>query len=413
MTVTDAADRPPLDVLVAGGGYVGLSLALALKRGAPSLRVAVADPAPPGAAARDGRASAIASAAREMLDALGIWPALEPLAQPVEEMIVTDSRTRDPVRPVFLTFARAEGSTAPFAHMVPNGALVGALSEAADAAGVERISGRGVGDFSIRPGFAEVTLSDGETRRTRLLVAADGAKSRLRALAGIRTVGWGYGQSGIVVTVAHERPHEGRAEEHFLPAGPFAILPLTGNRSSLVWTEATEAADRLVAADPFTFAIELERRFGHHLGALTVEGAPRAYPLGLMIARSFVADRFALCGDAAHAIHPVAGQGLNLGFKDAAALAESVVDAARLGLDPSSAAVLSRYERWRRFDTVQMGMVTDGLNRLFSNDNPALRIARDVGLGLVDRLPQLKRRFIGVAADSTSTGPRLLRGEAL
>ena len=413
MTVTDEATARPLDVFVAGGGYVGLSLALALKQGAPALSVAVADPAPAGAAARDGRASAIASAARDMLEALGVWQRLAPLAQPVEDMIVTDSRTRDPVRPVFLTFARSADGSAPFAHMVPNGALVAALSDAADAAGVERLQGLGVRNFSMRPGFAEITLSDGSLRRAALLVAADGAKSRLRALAGIQTVGWGYGQSGIVVTVSHERPHNGRAEEHFLPAGPFAILPLAGNRSSLVWTEQTDAADRLVAADAFTFAIELERRFGHHLGALTVEGTPRAYPLALMIARRFVGPRFALCGDAAHAIHPVAGQGLNLGFKDAAALAESVVEAARLGLDPGAASVLARYERWRRFDTVQMGMVTDGLNRLFSNDNPALRIARDVGLGLVDRMPGLKRRFIGVAADAGSSGPRLLRGEAL
>ncbi|SHF56706.1 2-octaprenyl-6-methoxyphenol hydroxylase [Kaistia soli DSM 19436] len=413
MTATDDAAAPPLDVLIAGGGYVGLSLALALKRGAPSLDVAVVDPAPAGAAARDGRASAIASAAREMLTALGVWSTLEPLAQPVEDMIVTDSRTRDPVRPVFLTFAREEGSAAPFAHMVPNGALVAALSDAADRAGVTRIAGSGVTDFETGTAFQRITLADGTTRRARLLVAADGAKSRLRALAGIQTVGWGYGQSGIVVTVKHERPHHGRAEEHFLPAGPFAILPLPDNRSSLVWTESTETADRLVAADPFTFAIELERRFGHHLGAITAEGTPRAYPLGLMIARRFVAPRFALCGDSAHAIHPVAGQGLNLGFKDAAALAESVVEAARLGSDPGSADALSRYERWRRFDTVQMGMVTDGLNRLFSNDSPALRIVRDVGLGLVDRLPGLKRRFIGAAADADPSAPRLLRGEAI
>jgi 2-octaprenyl-6-methoxyphenol hydroxylase len=400
-----------LDVLVAGGGYVGLSLALALKRGAPQLSVAVADPAPAGAASRDGRASAIAAAAREMLSALGVWEEIAPTAEPISEMIVTDSRTRDPVRPVFLTFAR-EGD-GPFAHMVPNGALVAALSKAADAAGVERIQGTGVSDFSANASQVAVTLGDGSRRTARLLVAADGARSRLRALAGIPTVGWTYGQSGIVVTVQHERPHHGRAEEHFLPAGPFAILPLPGNRSSLVWTERTEAADRLVAADAFTFAIELERRFGHHLGKIEAVDRPRAFPLGLMIARRFVGPRFALCGDAAHAIHPIAGQGLNLGFKDAAALAESVVEAARLGLDAGDADALDRYERWRRFDTVQMGMVTDGLNRLFSNDNPALRILRDVGLGIVDRLPPLKRHFIGAASDAGRTAPRLLRGEAI
>lgn len=408
------ADREaaPLDILIAGGGYVGLALALALKRGAPSLAVALVDPAPAGAAARDGRASAIAAQARDMLAALGIWQAIEPAAQPINDMIVTDSRTRDPVRPVFLTFARpAQGE--PFAHMVPNGVLVGALGAAADAAGVERIPGRSVADFSATAASMRVMLDDGSERRAGLLVAADGAKSRLRGLAGIATVGWGYGQSGIVVTVRHERPHGGRAEEHFLPAGPFAILPLPGNRSSLVWTERTEAAERLVAGDAFTFSIELERRFGHHLGAIAAEDAPRAYPLGLMIARRFAGNRFALCGDAAHAIHPVAGQGLNLGFKDAAALAECIVEAARLGLDPGAGEPLARYEAWRRFDTVRMAMVTDGLNRLFSNDNAALRILRDVGLGLVDRMPVLKRRFIGAASDAEIAAPRLLRGEAI
>ncbi|MCX5494726.1 ubiquinone biosynthesis hydroxylase [Kaistia dalseonensis] len=405
--------REPVDVLIAGGGYVGLSLALALKRGAPTLAVAIVDPAPAGAAARDARASAIAAAAKRMLDALGLWEGILPESQPITEMIVTDSRTRDPVRPVFLTFAGTAEHGEPFAHMVPNGVLVGALTAAAVEAGVTMLHGESVTDFIERPGHVDIRLSGGGTIAAKLLVAADGARSRLRDLAGIRTVGWSYGQSGIVATVSHERPHHGRAEEHFLPAGPFAILPLKGNRSSLVWTERTEQAERIIHADDFTFRLELERRFGHHLGAIEPEGPRRAYPLGLTLARRFVAPRFALCGDSAHAIHPIAGQGLNLGFKDAAALAETIVEAARLGLDPGTLDILERYERWRRFDTVQMGMVTDGLNRLFSNDNAALRIIRDVGLGLVDRLPRLKERFIGAASEAGGSAPRLLRGETL
>ncbi len=201
-----------------------------------------------------------------------------------------------------------------------------------------------------------------------------------------------------MATVAHEKPHGGRAEEHFLPAGPFAILPLTPtaageNRSSLVWTEPSDVAERLIG-DRITFQAALDQRFGHKLGAVRVMDAPRAFPLGLKLARVFIKDRFALTGDAAHAIHPIAGQGLNLGYRDAAALAETIVEADRLGLDIGAAATLERYQRWRRFDTMEMALATDGLNRLFSNDNPVLRLARDVGLGLVDRLPQLKRWFI-------------------
>ncbi len=230
----------------------------------------------------------------------------------------------------------------------------------------------------------------------------------------IKTVSWDYGQSGIVVTVEHERPHNGCAEEHFLPSGPFAILPLTNNRSSLVWTEQAHDADRLVAGDDLIFEEELERRFGHKLGALKVIGERRAFPLGLTLARAFVAPRFALAGDAAHGIHPISGQGLNLGFKDVAALAETIVEADRLGLDIGSINILERYQTWRRFDTFRMGVTTDVLNRLFSNDVMPVRIARDVGLGIVDRIPSLKSFFIGQAAGTAArNNPRLLAGETI
>jgi 2-octaprenyl-6-methoxyphenol hydroxylase len=230
-------------------------------------------------------------------------------------------------------------------------------------------------------------------------------------MAGIKTVNWEYGQSGIVCTVAHERPHNGRAEEHFLPAGPFATLPLKGNRSSIVWTERTADAERLVREDDFIFETELEQRFGLKLGEIHVEGPRRAWPLGLTLARAFVAPRFALAGDAAHGIHPIAGQGLNLGFKDAAALAQTVVEADRLGQDIGALDVLERYQQWRRFDTVQMGATTDILNRMFSNDLGPLRAVRDIGLGLVDRMPPLKNLFIRQASGLTGPAPRLLRGE--
>ncbi|MGB3272146.1 MAG: FAD-dependent monooxygenase, partial [Xanthobacteraceae bacterium] len=237
--------------------------------------------------------------------------------------------------------------------------------------------------------------------------------SRLRRQAGIATHGWDYDQSGIVFNVAHERDHEGRAVEHFFPAGPFAILPLTGRRSSLVWTERRSEAARLIALPEDEFQRELESRFGLELGAVRPLDKPRAFPLGYFVARSFIAERLALVGDAAHVIHPIAGQGLNLGLKDVAALAEVVVDAARLGLDIGQADVLERYQRWRRFDTMAMGVATNSLNLLFSNRSDLLRGLRDIGLGLVDRLPPLKSAFIRQAAGLTGEVPRLLRGEAL
>ncbi len=237
-------------------------------------------------------------------------------------------------------------------------------------------------------------LADGTVIAAKLLVAADGARSSIREHAGIQTHGWSYGQSAIVTNVAHERPHHGRAEEHFLPSGPFAILPLKGNRSSIVWTERTAEAERIMALPDAAFRAELERRFKLHLGEITSVSARRVHPLGFFVARSFIAERIALVGDAAHLIHPIAGQGLNMGLRDVAALAEVIVDAIRLGLDPGTADVLERYQRWRRFDTMSMGLATDGLNRLFSNSSGVLRVARDIGLGLVDRVPDLKRLFI-------------------
>ena len=407
-----------IDVLIAGGGQVGLALALALRRFDPTIAVTVADATPPATRPREGRASTIVAGGRKMLEQLGVWGEIEDEAEAVTAMIVTDSRTRDVVRPVFLTFASGDGA---MAHVVPDGIVVGALAKAAEAAGVVILAPESIVDFAVEPSRVVARTTSGATIAARLLVAADGARSRLRDFAGIGTIGRDYGQSGIVATVRHERPHGGMAEEHFLPGGPFAILPLKptkdgGNRASLVWTEPTETAEKLVAGDPLVFRVELERRFGHRLGAFEVIDTPKAFPLTLKLARDFVRARFALAGDAAHVIHPIAGQGLNLGYRDAAALAETIVEARRLGLDIGSLTVLDRYRRWRRWDTTEMALMTDGLNRLFANDNPALRIARDVGLGVVDRLPELKALFMREAAGEVGVVgevPRLLRGEGI
>ncbi len=405
--------RNNADVLIAGGGFAGLTLAIALRQAlGPSFSVAVADPALDKNHADDERASAIVAAARRLFETLGVWEQVAGEAQPILDMVVTDSRLNDAVRPVFLTFAGEVAPGEPFAHMVENRHLVEVLAVKAKTEGVE-LHACAVGKVSRDGERATATLTDGTVMNTRLLVAADGARSSIRAGAGIATHGWDYGQSAIVINVGHERDHQGRAEEHFLPAGPFAILPLKGRRSSIVWTETTRDAERIMALSECDFHAALEQRFKLHLGEINVVGARRVHPLGFFVARSFIAERTALVGDAAHVIHPIAGQGLNMGLKDVAALAEVIVDAARLGLDPGAANVLERYQRWRRFDTMAMGLATDGLNRLFSNRSDVLRLVRDVGLGLVDRVPNLKRLFIREAAGLVGEVPKLLRGELL
>jgi 2-octaprenyl-6-methoxyphenol hydroxylase len=401
------------DVLIAGGGFTGLTLAIALRQAlGPTFTIAVADPSLGRSHADDARASAIIAAARRLFETIGVWSTVAEEAQPILDMVVTDSRLNDAVRPVFLSFEGDIEPGEPFAHMIENRRLVAALEAKSRELGID-LRATAVASFSAQPQNVDVLFADATTMAARLLVAADGARSTIRQTAGIATHGWEYGQSAIVTTVGHERDHNGRAEEHFLPAGPFAILPLKDRRSSIVWTEQAREAERIVALPDAAFHDELERRFKLHLGEIDVVGARRALPLGFFVARSFVAERIALAGDAAHVIHPIAGQGLNMGLKDIAALAEVIVDAARLGLDPGAATVLERYQRWRRFDTMTMGLATDGLNRLFSNRSDVLRLVRDVGLGMVDRLPGLKRLFMREAAGLFGDVPKLLRGEAL
>jgi len=399
------------DVLVAGGGIAGLAFAVALRRAAPGAHVAVADPAF-GAAPSDGRRSfravAVAAGSRRFLDALGAWDAVAASAQPIVEMVITDSRDHDAPRPVFLDF---DGEAAPgesFAHMVFQEDLRGALLIAARTVGVDLLPTRISG---FRPAGSGLAVeAEGRASRTRLLVAADGGRSRLREAAGIATVAWDYDQAGIVATVSHEIPHDGRATQHFLPGGPLAVLPMRAEdgserRFSLVWTALPAEAARLVALPSADFLAVLESRIGFGYGALRLEDRPSAHPLRLVLPRRLVAPRFALLGDAARTIHPLAGQGLNLGLRDAATLAEGVAEPLNLGLDPASPDVLAAYERARRFDSVLMAGATDGLNRLFSNDSLPARLLRDLGLGLVDRAPALKHLFIRDASGLSGAVP--------
>ena len=399
------------DVLIVGGGPVGLALGLSLVRFMAGIRVALIDRRP-FAAPRDQRASALAAGVRRVLQTLGVWEALASEAQPVLAMKITDSGTGDIARPMFLSFAGDVAPGEPFAHMVPNTTITNTLLAALEGkvalhAPVE------VAGFAAGPGKGTLTLGDGRVLSAPLVVAADGQQSALRGMAGIGVVAHDYRQAGIVTTITHDLAHDGTAYEHFRPAGPFASLPLPGRRSSLVWTESPEDAARYKAMPLDAVAVVIEAAMGSVLGAVTVEQPLQTFPLKMQIAREFVAPRLALVGDAAHVVHPIAGQGLNLGLKDIAALAEVVIEAIRLGLDPGAGDVLARYSQWRRLDTSLMAMVTDGMNRLFSNDIAAVRAARDIGLGLVDRTPPLKDFLIRSAAGLAGGGPRLLAGHPI
>jgi 2-octaprenyl-6-methoxyphenol hydroxylase len=406
-----------IDVAIIGGALNGLMAALALAGPAsrtpvPTVVIDRAAPQSYGDPARDRRASAITAASRRMLMALGVWEAIAPHAEAMRRIAVTDSALASHgERPVLLHFEEDDQPGEPTAFMVENHHLHRALHEAANRAPEIRfISGRGVVACDYGEQAAAVGLDDGTTVRARLIIAADGRNSRARSAAGIAGSGWSYGQSAIVTTIAHERPHDGVAVEHFLPAGPFAVLPLTGNRSAIVWTESTATAAELLAAAPAEQLSQLEARVGEGLGKFAIEGGLQSFPLDLYIAESFIGQRLALIGDAAHVIHPIAGLGFNLGIRDAAALAEVVVEDARLGLDHGAAATLERYQAWRRFDTMMVAAATDGLNRLFSNDNQALRLIRSAGLRVVDRLGPARAAFMREAAGLTGTLPRLLNG---
>jgi 2-octaprenyl-6-methoxyphenol hydroxylase len=396
------------ELLIAGGGLNGLLLGIACA--GAGLDVALVDREDPATMldrSFDGRSSAIAYGSQQVLSALGLWPLIAAEAEPILEIRVADDNA-----PLFLHYDHRElGADAPLGWIVENRVLrrtliehVRSLPTLAFFAPLE------VGGVETSPFAAKAALSDGRRLTARLVAAADGAGSPLRRAAGIRTVEWRYPQTAIVTTVRHERPHAGIAVEHFLPAGPFAILPMTGSRSSIVWTERTELATSLIALPDAEFAAELAARFGDFLGTVEPIGPRWTYPLQLMLAERYVGRRLALIGEAAHVIHPIAGQGLNLGIRDVAALAEIIIDARRLGLDIGDDVLLRRYQQWRRLDALLLAAVTDGLNRLFSNSFAPLRLVRDLGLAAVDRLPPLKRLLMRDAMGIAGDLPRLVRG---
>jgi len=413
------------EALIVGGGLVGLTLGLALARGGVECVVVDAlDPAAGADAGFDGRVSALAFATCRMFRALNLWDDLAPHAQPINDIVVSDSRgpraaDKGAASPFFLHFDHREIGDEPLGHLVENRHTRIAQQKAIEAEPlVTLIAPDGVTGVDYDAHGATATLRSGRTVRGKVCFACDGRGSPTREGVGIKIVRWSYSQVGIVTTVEHERPHEGVAQEYFLPAGPFAILPMVGNRSSLVWTERAELAPAFVALDDDPFAEEIANRFGPYLGKTRPVGPRWSYPLGFQIAREYVRPRLALVGDAAHGVHPIAGQGLNLGLRDVAALAEVIVETARLGLDIGGEEALKRYEKWRRFDNTALALGMDALVHLFSNDLPPVRIARDIGLGIVNELPPLRRLFIRHAGGTVALGgeeklPRLLRGKTV
>jgi 2-octaprenyl-6-methoxyphenol hydroxylase len=425
-----------IELAVVGGGLNGLTLGIACA--SAGLRVAVIDredPATVQSERFDGRTSAIAFGSMRVLAGIGVWPSVADKAEAIREIRVADNAA-----PLFLHYDHREIGDEPMGWIVENRDLRRALhARAGKLPNLQLLAPMRVTHWNDCPlsvvpakagtqkpevldsrfrgndekSFGELRLEDGTMVRAELIAAADGKNSPLREAAGIKSVSWSYPQIGIVATVRHARPHRGVAVEHFLPAGPFAILPMTGNRSSIVWTERADLAPKLLALGDGAFHAELAARFGDFLGDVSVEGPHWSYPLSFLHAETYVAPRLALVGEAAHVIHPIAGQGLNMGIRDIAALAECLVDGRRLGLDLGDATMLARYERWRRFDNSMLAGVTDGLNRLFSNSVPPVKLARDLGLAAVGAIPPLKHFFMRHAMGMVGDLPRLVRGEAL
>jgi 2-octaprenyl-6-methoxyphenol hydroxylase len=410
------------DVILGGGGLVGQTLALALEQA--GLSVIVIDAAKPAetlATTFDGRAFAIAFASYRMWRALGLGDELDQVAQPIEQIMVTDGRLPGRARKggpslLHLHFDRAEMKELdePLGLMVEARHVRLALDRGVKASkSIRMIQPQSVTAIDRDPAGVTVALANGETLRAPLLVGADGRRSFVRQAVGIRTIGWDYPVTAIVATIQHEEPHGEVAHEYFLPNGPFAILPLKGNRSNIVWAEPRKAADALLKMNEPDFIAELRLRFGDFLGELSLEGPRFGYPLSMQLAERMIDARVALAGDSAHGIHPLAGQGLNLGLKDCAALAECIADGVNLGLDPGDVSILERYQRWRRFDNVSMAMGMEFFDKLFSNDIAPVRAARTLGLAAVNAVGPARRFFMKYAGGGAGDLPKLLRGESL
>lgn len=407
-------DTPPIDVLIGGGSYAGLALALALShQSGGELSVTVAAPDFPSLDPSAGpvRATALSRASLAFLRHVDLWEQLSPFAQPVASIELTDSDLGDVIRPPRLTYDLALSEAAlPRMVILENRHLGAALHHAARAApGVTLREGTAIAAFSSSPTNAVAVPGDGSKLTARLLVAADGGRSVIRAAANIPVHERPYDQSGIITIVELAHPHHGRAIQHFLPAGPFAVLPMTGNRICITWSESALEAKRITSLDAKAFRREIEVRLGHDFGPLQSLSPPQSWPLTFAVARTLISNRLALIGDAAHTVHPIAGQGLNLALRDVAALSDCIVDTARLGLDIGAMDTLQRYERWRRFDNLASATGFDALNRLFSLSSTLARSARTAALGIVDQLPGLKSLLIDEASGAIGDRPRLLR----
>lgn len=401
------------DIVIVGGGLNGCALALALA--SAQIQVTVIDSLPVTRQKTpkfDGRSYALALASTRLLSAINIWQDLKKFSQPMLEIKVTDGQAGLGPSPFMLHFDHAEIEEGPMGFMVEDRHLRAAFLDAIAQNPLITHIHATVRDQHISP-LASKVITDAKTVTSRLIIGCDGRKSGVAARAGINRTFKDYSQTALVAAIAHEKPHNGIAHQFFMPAGPLAILPLTENRSSIVWAETPARAEEISKLDDKGFINALRPAFGDFLGKLSVAGTRFSYPLNLTVAEKLIGTRLALVGDAAHGVHPIAGQGLNQGLRDVAALSEVIVDAKRRGEDIGSDAVLYRYAQWRGFDASTLALATDSFNTLFSNDNPLVRAGRDIGMGLVQSIPALRRGFMREAAGLTGDLPRLLKGRSL